>query len=82
MCGILGVYHEKDYSLSLDKFSALLDDIHYRGPDASGSEEFSMEDGVIKFGHKRLSILDISDAAVDSRDEVNVKSPEAVISGF
>jgi len=62
MCGILGVYHEKDYSLNLDKFSSLLDDIYYRGPDASGAEEFFMEDGVIKFGHNRLSILDISDA--------------------
>ena len=62
MCGILGVYHEKNYSLNLDKFSSLLDDIYYRGPDASGVEEFSMEDGVVKFGHNRLSILDISNA--------------------
>ena len=57
MCGIAGFYHSKNqYALP-----QMLAAIAHRGPDAKGMY-FSENEGVA-LGHRRLSIIDLSDAA-------------------
>ena len=55
MCGISGYISKdkKDIHLALDQ-------IHHRGPDAWGCEEFIEGDYNIAIGHKRLSIIDLN----------------------
>lgn len=60
MCGIAGIISlnsEKVTSHQLERFT---DSLAHRGPDGSGYELF--EDDQIGFGHRRLSILDLSEA--------------------
>lgn len=60
MCGIAGIVSlnsDKVTSTQLEKFT---DSLTHRGPDGSGYELF--EHNEIGFGHRRLSILDLSDA--------------------
>lgn len=57
MCGILGVI-SKD-SISKEKFSTALSKIQHRGPDGFGI--WSNDEQNIMFGHRRLSIIDLSD---------------------
>ena len=59
MCGILGAYHS---SISKQLFNACLDTLSHRGPDGRGVWD-DTANGVL-FGHRRLSIIDLSD---DSR---------------
>ena len=54
MCGIAGTIRIGD----LDLVKRMTDLISYRGPDDSGF----YEDGELRFGHRRLSILDLSEA--------------------
>jgi asparagine synthase (glutamine-hydrolysing) len=62
MCGVIG-FVDKKKQLSVSERKALmnkmLDEIIYRGQDASGIYE---NDGVV-IGHNRLAILDISEKA-------------------
>ena len=64
MCGILGIV-DPDASRPLDGLAALIEDmarpIRWRGPDDHGT--WINDDGSVAFGHLRLSILDLSDAA-------------------
>ncbi|RLB81577.1 MAG: asparagine synthase (glutamine-hydrolyzing) [Deltaproteobacteria bacterium] len=55
MCGILG-------SVNVEIEDSLLDLISRRGPDDSGVERFSLNGNSVVFGHRRLSILDLSPA--------------------
>ncbi|EKB51330.1 asparagine synthase (glutamine-hydrolyzing) [Cecembia lonarensis] len=55
MCGILG-------SINLPINGSILDLIKHRGPDDSGLEVFQFADNHVYFGHRRLSILDLSAA--------------------
>jgi asparagine synthase (glutamine-hydrolysing) len=55
MCGILGFIGAVDKEL----FKAALDKISHRGPDGYGI----WADGTIHLGHRRLSIIDLSDRA-------------------
>lgn len=55
MCGILG-------SINGGQFSQYLDCITHRGPDASGDKCFKIGDNDIHLLHRRLSIVDLSDA--------------------
>lgn len=57
MCGILGIVANRKISERdwLEKATAL---IHHRGPDDCGS--FYSDEGNVLFGHRRLSILDLS----------------------
>ena len=61
MCGIVGkvVRRGCDLGFTEEKKIQVLDTIRHRGPDAQG--EYS--DGNLWFGHVRLSIIDLSDAA-------------------
>jgi len=61
MCGISGIFHENMLPLSREKLVTFNDSMRHRGPDGSGI----YLDPKIPFGmgHRRLSILDLSDRA-------------------
>jgi len=58
MCGICGFLGEPT---DIDR-QAMLFALHHRGPDDTGEYEEKLPGGVLWFGHKRLSILDLSPA--------------------
>ena len=60
MCGILGCFHDKSLDYPLDAFRSSLEKISHRGPDNISAVEYVSEDLVFKFGHTRLSILDLN----------------------
>lgn len=64
MCGIIGAIDcdtsECAFTLDEGSFRKLVARMRHRGPDAEG---FWAEDGVL-LGHRRLSILDLSDAGI------------------
>jgi len=53
MCGILG-------SINLPFDNSALERMAHRGPDDSGIEEIQYKSHTVLFGHRRLSILDLS----------------------
>lgn len=55
MCGILG---SVNYSFGQKE----LDFLKRRGPDDSGMNSYSVNGNIVEFGHRRLSILDVSPA--------------------
>ncbi len=66
MCGIVGIYNTKKTYSKFD-MSNMLQHIAHRGPDDEGIKVFdtknnknSENEGDLIFGHKRLSILDLS----------------------
>lgn len=59
MCGIAGFTGEKDQNAGQQRIQAMMDSMAHRGPDADGS---LVQPG-IAIGQKRLSIIDLSDAA-------------------
>lgn len=58
MCGIAG-YFSKNDKFNSENLALMTNAIQHRGPDASG---FFFDDGV-GLGHRRLSIIDLSDTA-------------------
>ena len=60
MCGIVGAIGVENIGAS---FPMLVDRLAHRGPDAAGifEEQFSGQD--VKLGHRRLSIIDLTDSA-------------------
>ncbi|MDX2303975.1 MAG: asparagine synthase (glutamine-hydrolyzing) [Microscillaceae bacterium] len=58
MCGICGFYSTQ-FKFSEDKLSSMTASLAHRGPDAQGI----FSDGLCGLGHRRLSILDLSEAA-------------------
>ncbi len=56
MCGLF-------FSLGLDVDKSRIDVIAHRGPDGEGWQEWSTNHGPLCLGHRRLSIIDVSDAA-------------------
>ena len=63
MCGILGCLHNKEFSFSLNNFELSLKEFSYRGPDGSGTKEFVVDNYILKSGHVRLSIQDLTELA-------------------
>lgn len=55
MCGILG-------SINITNTDSYLDYIKHRGPDASGMKSFKISNNTINLSHRRLSIVDLSEA--------------------
>lgn len=55
MCGILG-------SVNISFDNSVLDLIKHRGPDDFGNEEVDVNNNTVKFGQRRLSIVDLSPA--------------------
>lgn len=64
MCGILGVWGESEEELIVRMSSA----IDHRGPDGHGIERFGPDSFTsappVSLGHRRLSIIDLSDAGL------------------
>ncbi len=58
MCGIGGFFSEKSWAGKSD-LPAVMGSMVHRGPDASGI----FEEGPVSLGHRRLSIIDLSEAA-------------------
>ena len=60
MCGIVGLYN---VPVGPDVLQSMLDSIAHRGPDAAGTYEDEANGAYVRLGHRRLSIIDLSDAA-------------------
>jgi asparagine synthase (glutamine-hydrolysing) len=60
MCGIIGEL-QKSNPVDLNQFNKLRDLLFHRGPDGAGTE--LLHDSRIALGHRRLSIIDLSDNA-------------------
>jgi asparagine synthase (glutamine-hydrolysing) len=58
MCGIAGILN-KQLAASREQVKRMTDAMNHRGPDAEGF----YVDGPLAFGHRRLSIIDLSEAA-------------------
>ena len=59
MCGIIGIIDYKKNS-SKNLLQKMTDTLHHRGPDDSGYKFFEEEKYQLGFGHRRLSIQDLS----------------------
>src|SRR6185312_8431780 len=59
MCGIAGIVAVTPRPLA-PAIEAMIADIPYRGPDGSG--QMCLEEDGVAFGHRRLSIIDLSEA--------------------
>lgn len=62
MCGIVGLIDFKKKS-SEEILTQCTDVLHHRGPDGSGINFFETEHCQVGLGHRRLSIIDLSNAA-------------------
>jgi asparagine synthase (glutamine-hydrolysing) len=58
MCGIAGIFSRAPGSVRLDTLRRMTDAIRHRGPEGDGF--WINESGTAGFGHRRLSIMDIS----------------------
>ncbi len=58
MCGIAGIWHFKE-KLQANELRSFTDSMQHRGPDGAGYQIF--EDDNLGLGHRRLSILDLSE---------------------
>lgn len=61
MCGIAGVYYFNESRVDTQKAQLMCDVMAHRGPDGGGS--WSNQSENIRLLHRRLSIIDLSDAA-------------------
>ena len=59
MCGIVGVCHLNGEPVSRALLKRMTDVLAYRGPDGEGH----FTDGPVGLGHRRLAIIDLSEAA-------------------
>ena len=59
MCGIAGILHADGRPPSGQTLRAMTDQIAHRGPDGEGQ----FIDGPVALGHRRLAIIDLTDAA-------------------
>ena len=60
MCGISGFIDFKKNS-GIDILQSMTDTLHHRGPDGSGIELLANSHAQVGFGHRRLSIIDLSE---------------------
>jgi asparagine synthase (glutamine-hydrolysing) len=61
MCGIVGIVSNDSRRISEEKLSASIGVLQHRGPDGQGY--WTNEKNTVAFGHRRLSIIDLSTAA-------------------
>jgi asparagine synthase (glutamine-hydrolysing) len=61
MCGLVGAYKPTGISTSDAVLAAMRDRMVHRGPDGAGA--WRSRDGRCALGHRRLSIIDLSDSA-------------------
>lgn len=69
MCGIAGIVSLDKSELSLSRLKKMTDVIAHRGPDGEG--HWINEDQNTGFGHRRLSVIDLSHAADQPMHYVN-----------
>ncbi|MBL1280581.1 MAG: asparagine synthase (glutamine-hydrolyzing) [Fluviicola sp.] len=62
MCGISG-YIDFSKSSSKENLVRMTDVLSHRGPDGADYELFQQEKAIVGFGHRRLSIIDLSEHA-------------------
>lgn len=58
MCGIAGIYHLDQSKVDLAMLKRMTDIISHRGPDGEG--HWISDNKTVGFGHRRLSIIDLS----------------------
>ncbi len=58
MCGIVGIINKNDTTVNLNDLKRMTDVIRHRGPDGEGH----FIDTTVGFGHRRLAIIDLSEA--------------------
>src|SRR5688572_9144767 len=61
MCGIAGFISLNTNNVTIGRLKNMTDIINHRGPDGEG--QWISENGIVGFGHRRLSILDLSEHA-------------------
>ena len=61
MCGITG-FIDYTKSTSMKDLRQMTDIMHHRGPDGSGYERIEKNNYVLGFGHRRLSIIDLTES--------------------
>src|SRR5258708_4616768 len=61
MCGIVGSFHPEGRTCEADVIARMRDRMAHRGPDGCGL--WGSRDRRCRLGHRRLSIIDLSDAA-------------------
>jgi len=61
MCGIAGIYSFKEKPVDQNLLKKMRDTMIHRGPD--GGRIWISDDGRVGLGHRRLSIIDLSEAA-------------------
>lgn len=59
MCGIAGFidFHKKSTESNIQ---SMIEPLNHRGPDGEGTSLFKSKAAIIGFGHKRLSIIDLT----------------------
>ncbi|MCW3078456.1 MAG: hypothetical protein JWO32_3065, partial [Bacteroidetes bacterium] len=60
MCGIAGIYYLNQQAVNTEDLTRFTDSMKHRGPDGSGYELYA--NNSLGLGHRRLSILDVSEA--------------------
>jgi asparagine synthase (glutamine-hydrolysing) len=60
MCGFVGHYVRDSSRIKPTTINLALDLIKHRGPDSTGQCTFNLEPGILQFGFRRLSIIDLS----------------------
>jgi asparagine synthase (glutamine-hydrolysing) len=73
MCGIVGIYAYHSAADRIDRAEVvrIRDHMTARGPDASGA--WFSQDGRVGLGHRRLSIIDLSDRAAQPMESADGK---------
>lgn len=61
MCGIVGVFGIKNYEVNSKLLTEMRDEMVHRGPDGAGI--WISDNKQVGFGHRRLSILDLTESA-------------------
>ncbi|MCZ7557070.1 MAG: asparagine synthase (glutamine-hydrolyzing) [Bacteroidia bacterium] len=70
MCGFNSIFHyNSSLTVDLAELRATRDHMHARGPDGFG--EWVSDDGRVGFGHRRLSIIDLSDRGAQPMHSVD-----------
>ena len=75
MCGIVGFTIPSGMNDAESVLNAMKDRIRHRGPDAEGS----YLNGEIALGHRRLSIIDVTDQWCSSSTEKSTTTAKSVM---
>ena len=69
MCGIAGIISGDRSNVSEEQLKRMTDSLHHRGPEGDGF--YINETGKVGFGHRRLSIIDLSNAGAQPMQYAN-----------